>query len=464
MSLSESIQERRSYALSRYPVGSFKELVSLSVPMLFILLPGSLMGYVDRLFLAHLSLEALKGSVIGSSWCHFFQISLIFCAMTAQIFVSQCFGAGQLERIGRFVWQMIWIAFFLGILVAPLGFFLEKYFFEGASTVVEGRLYCRTLLLFTCFYPLGAALSCFYIGQGKMRLIIYVTLIANALNILLDPILIFGIPGYFPPLGILGAALATGISQIFFCVLLFCDFLRAEYRQTYGTGNFRLCKNEFIESIKISIPRAVAKATVLSAWVANVRLLNIQGGDCLLVLSMGSTLLFVFSFLADAMRQGVTTVASYMVGQQDEKKIGHLITSAVLFLTASSVIVFIPCIVFSTQLQASFFKTPLTVEQFLLLKKTCFWVWVHFIAFGINSIAFALLTALGDTLFTMLYNIASAWGLNYLPVLLLVGTGIWSSDKIYLIGAIGILISAIVYFYRFRSLPWRPLLSSTSKA
>lgn len=83
--------------------------------------------------------------------------------------------------------------------------------------------------------PAFMALSAFFIGQGKVKLIMIVSLVGNLVNMLLDYLLIFGVEGYWSPLGAVGAAWATASAQMLQIAILFMIFLNRNYRTHYGT-------------------------------------------------------------------------------------------------------------------------------------------------------------------------------------------------------------------------------------
>jgi MATE family multidrug resistance protein len=184
------------FSLSKYPLGGFKELFSLSLPVSIVLLSGALMGFCDRLFLSYDSLENLEGCVDAAFLCYLFQISLIFGARTTQIFVGECFGSNRFHDVGSYVWQMIWLSLFSMVFTLPLGRVAELLFFRGTVVEEAGTTYFRCLMSFNFLFPLATALSSFYIGRGKINIIFWSTLISNIVNLILDPIFIFGLPGW----------------------------------------------------------------------------------------------------------------------------------------------------------------------------------------------------------------------------------------------------------------------------
>ncbi len=127
-----------------------------------------------------------------------------------------------------------------------------------------------------------------------------------------------------------------------------------------------------------------------------------------------------------------------------------MLRSSLLFLVATSGLFFAPCILFPREVVTFFVKQPLSEEQIALLVKTCGCLWIWFVCLGVNQIAFAFITALGDTLFTLIYNGLSVWILHYIPVFILIGFYNWPAYMLYIIIGAANVLSAIIYLWRFR--------------
>ncbi|MBI3211302.1 MAG: hypothetical protein HYZ47_01270 [Simkania negevensis] len=112
-----------STSLTHYPEGSFRELMTLVFPLVLSLLSGSLMGFCDRLFLSHYSLDALKAVSSANYLCIFFQLACMRVATMNQVYVSKHIGSDQKELAGAYTWQMIWFSLFSMLFTLPLSSF-----------------------------------------------------------------------------------------------------------------------------------------------------------------------------------------------------------------------------------------------------------------------------------------------------------------------------------------------------
>ncbi len=372
------------------------------------------MGFCSRLFLSYYSLDALQGCTCAFYLCTLFQHPCARLAASALVFVGLFNGSNAHSRIGEYIWQMIWFSLLSMIVTLPAGLLFAPYFFEGSIIKESGLSYFNVLLFANFLFPLNSALSCFYIGQGKTKIIFLTTLMMHAINVLLDFTLIFGVKGIIPPLGATGAAISTAISQACFCCILLILFLRKQERELYGTGNYRFKWASFWDCTRVGFPRALARIFTLTAWAGIVHIMTFKGGDYLIVLSISGTLMLLFSFISEGMLQGMITIASTLIGSKNYGVIQRMVRSGLLFVTATALLLSIPYLFFP-DFTLSFFSlellNPTTIQ---LLKRSFFWLWIFFFCYGFSAIGLSLITASQDMRF-YLSVIGFVWLTSYVP-------------------------------------------------
>jgi MATE family multidrug resistance protein len=367
-----------------------------------------------------------------------------------QAFVGQYKGAGQLEKIGPCVWQMIWFSLMTMLITWPLGEFVGTLFFR-ATTVPEGRLCFHYLMAFNFLFPLGAVISAFYLGQGQAKRVLCASLIGHGLHLLLDFPLIFGIKGIIPPQGALGSIWASLVAQLLFCTVLFVDFVKVKH-QLYCTRDFVFRGVAFWRYIRWGVPRAVARIVQLGAWIIAVRIMITKGGDYAAVLAFGGTLQLFLSCLQEGLSQALTSRGAYLVGAS-QPLIWKLARSAFWFLGLECLLLSIPLLFFPETLIALFFKQEPSAVLRESLCLTSYWMWVVFLAEGLNMIGFGLSSAYGDTIFQMRFSIA-VWVHSLLPTYLCIQRGEARPDLFWLIMAVGGFVGAAIYFLRLRQEKW----------
>ncbi|MBS0629046.1 MAG: hypothetical protein JSS30_02335 [Verrucomicrobia bacterium] len=442
--------------LSRFPKASFRELLFLSIPLIFSLFSASFMNFCDRLFLAHYSVEALQGTVSAGYLCMLFQHPIIRIASMAQVFVGLQYGSRQTDQIGASVWQMIWLSFLSMLVTLPSSQFVAPFFFEGTTIRDPANTYFMTMMAMNFLFPLGTAISSYFIGQGRTGVILLTTLIAHSVNIVLDYFFIFGIKGVLAPMGVFGAALATGIAQGVFCLILFILFLRKKEREMFGTNQYKFDWENFWGQLRIGLPRAIARIIILTAWVSTARIMTLKGGDHLMVLSIGGTLILFFTFINDGMLQGMITIASYVLGAKEYSYMWKLVRSGMILLLSTTALLSIPMLAVPELTLSFFFPTPPSPETMIVLKKSCLWIWFFFFCYGFNAVGLSLVTAARDVTFYM-FTILFVWLTSYLPAYLAMNVFNWSPDKLWLIMACDSFIFGAAFLIRATKEKWKEI-------
>lgn len=202
-----------------------RELVNLAWPVIGLNVLAVLSLAVDTAMIGRTDQAeaALTGLGFAVQTIFLLMVAMMGLAVGAVAMVSRAHGARDPERARFVVEQSIVVALLLGLLTAVLGNLLAPPFIAMLGGTGEdgaqALLYLRPLLLFSPFNYLSILFTAVLRGVGNTRLPFRVALASNLVNLLCNYVLIFGKLG-FPALGMLGAALGTGISQIFSVVVV----------------------------------------------------------------------------------------------------------------------------------------------------------------------------------------------------------------------------------------------------
>lgn len=299
-------------------------------------------------------------------------------------------------------------------------------------------------------FPLGSALSAFYLGQGKTKRVLLTSFLSHSLHILLDFPLVFGVPGWLPPLGAFGSVVSAVIAQFFFCGCLLLDFLSSKYHLTYGTHQIALKWSSFCSYLRVGLPRTAAKMIQLGAWIVMTKLMIGKSENCAAVLAFGGTLQMFLTCSNEGLSQALTTIGAYLIGSK-LPLIWKTVRSASLFLWLMGVVVAIPLMLFPESVVALFIKQEISPDLREALILSCRWIWFLFLMEGINLIGFGLLSAYKDTVFQMCFA-GSSWITGCIPTYLAIHLGNASPDLFWLIPSGACCTAAVIYFIRLRQI------------
>jgi putative MATE family efflux protein len=200
-------------------------LLRLALPIIGLNILQVLSLAVDTAMVGRMELAetALTGMSFSTQLSFLLMVLMIGLTVGSVAFVARAHGANDPERVDHVVAQSATLALTLGILVAIVGNagaipLLTVLGAEGTD-LSSGLAYLRPSLLFAPATYLNILLAAVLRGVGNTRLAFFVALGSNALNVAFNYLFILGGFG-FPALGLAGAALGTGLSQLAAVVVL----------------------------------------------------------------------------------------------------------------------------------------------------------------------------------------------------------------------------------------------------
>lgn len=445
-------------AHQRMTTGSIPELWRVAFPMMLMALSANLMLFFDRLILSNYSLDAMSASAAAGTAAAVFEFGALAIAAIAEVFVGQYNGAKQYDKVAEPVWQMIWFSLATYILFIPVGLYAGCYLVPGACHI-GGINYFKILMLFGPFVPLMAALSSFFIGRGVGTYIVtLVVLIGNITNLFLNVILVFGVDGFIPSMGIEGSAYATVTSEVVQVLILLVVFLSAENRQKYNTGNCKFNFTTFSECIKVGIPSAISHTLEISAWTALFHIVAAAHPMYIAVQAIGQTVFTLFGFLIEGLQKGVGAVSSNMIGAHLVSRIPLLLRSSVALLGLIVIALFPPLFIFPDLIIRIFADTSnMDSDVFHQSILACRYVWVYCVIDGLVWIFAGILTSGGDTRFIMWTNILTVWFFAISPVYISIHYFNASASSPWIFAMVYSGCNLLLFALRYHSQKWLQL-------
>jgi putative MATE family efflux protein len=195
-----------------------RSLLLLATPIMVNNILFTLMGFVDSIMVGQLGEDTI--SAVGNASQVQVFLFLIFAAIGqgGSILVAQYHGAGDRERLRATAGTMIGSGFFIGAAVGTVTWFFGGSLIwlltlgRGSAVVAIGGMFLQIVAASYVLMVPGNMVASVLRATGDTKTPVYIGVAANALNILGNWLLIFGI-GPFPRLGYQGAAISTLIAQ-----------------------------------------------------------------------------------------------------------------------------------------------------------------------------------------------------------------------------------------------------------
>ncbi len=193
-----------------------RAIVLLSVPMILEMAMESLFAVVDAFFVAKISVEAVATVGLTESVLTLIYSVAIGLSAAATAMVARRVGEGDRDAAAKAGAQVILIALVMSVFIAVPGYIFAEDILRAMardqSVAEAGTPYIRLMLTANLPILLLWMLNGIFRGAGDAATAMQALWIANGVNIVLDPMLIFGI-GPFPEMGLLGAGVATTIGR-----------------------------------------------------------------------------------------------------------------------------------------------------------------------------------------------------------------------------------------------------------
>ncbi len=436
--------------------GDLSTFARVAHPLFLFLFCEALTTLGMSVFLSHHSIDAVSSSLNATYLSSMFNNPCMAIASMAQIFVGLYQGSSELKRIGPCVWQLIWFSLMSLVITLPLSFCSSNLYFKETSIEHLGMEYFNILALGNFLFPLSTAFSSFYLGRGKTMLVTSLTMASYAIDLGLCWILVFGIEGFIPSLGVKGAALAKCGSLALLCLTFFCLFLAKKNRALYGTNLWRFSPAMLWFYIRPGIVRAFGYFWIRVGWVMISYIMIKKGGSYLDVITIGGTVINFLVFAAIGIYRAILTIAPILLGAGENNEIKKLCRSLMIYIAMIGIVLAVPLLlypqsliyVFNASSRDLFSKTFQTIN---------YGIWFYMVTITFQMGWCGLIVASRD-LKIQFYAYLLSYLTSLLPVYFAMQLGGASADKLWFIMGMDNMIFGLFYFFRFRQGKWEKRL------
>nr|HPO64283.1 MATE family efflux transporter [Candidatus Kapabacteria bacterium] len=290
-----------------------RSIFLLSIPMILEMLMESVFAIVDIFFVSKVSAGAVAIVGFTESLLTIIYAISFGIATAATAVVARRIGENNAKEASIAAFQAILTGLFLSIIISLFGiiYYNNLLVLMGANSylISEYSGYTFFMLSGNITIMLLFIINAIIRSSGDAALSMKVLWLANIINIVLDPCLIFGW-GPFPELGITGAAIATnigrGIAVLFQIYLLFSG----KYRVKLYLSSLKIDFKVIFQIIKLSLGSIGQNIIATSSWIGLMRIAATFGSEVVAGYTIGIRII-LFTLMPMA---GLANAASTLVG------------------------------------------------------------------------------------------------------------------------------------------------------
>jgi len=376
----------------------------------------------DTAWVGRLSAEALGAvsTCFFASWTLLAVGDTIIAGLTA--LVSQAIGAHEDEEGTAYAATGAVLAVALGALVAAIGWFgarpLFELLFDDPEVVRMGAEYLSIYSLLAPLFYLDFAAESVFRACGDARTPMNVLLVGTGLNLVLDPLMIFGI-GPFPALEVRGAALATAISQVVVVAIYAGLHLRRAFPLPVKlSAALRAGTAERAgRMMRIGLPSALVGVLFSVVYLALARITGAFGATALAALGVVNRLESLNYLTAVAVGMGVSTLVGQNLGAGRADRAEQSAHRGALLISISTGILTVAFLAWPEAIARLFTNEPAAVREAVLFLRI---VAVSQVFMGWELVYGQAFTGAGDTLPPMYVSVSMsvirvplAWWLSF---------------------------------------------------
>ncbi len=294
------------------PVG--RAILLLAVPMVLETVMESVFAVVDVFFVSRLGHEAVTTVGLTESMLALVYTVAMGLSIGATALVARRIGEKNPDGAARTAVQCVLLGFGVSAAIGLLGATQAPKLLElmgaGPEVIEIGVPYTRLMLGANFTVMLLFMMNAIFRGAGDAVIAMRVLWLANLINIVLDPMLIFGI-GPFPELGVQGAAVATVIGRGTAVAVQLYLLLRGTKRIDVQRHHLRFEPAIMLRLVRLSASGTFQVFVSTASWIGLVRVLASFGSEVVAGYTVGIRLI-IFALLPS---WGMSNAAATMVGQ-----------------------------------------------------------------------------------------------------------------------------------------------------
>ncbi len=323
-------------------------LKQIAIPSMTGSLFQVLFNLVDTFYAGKISFEAL--SALAKAFPLYFLIVSAGIGIVAgcNSLIANCLGANNRVTASIYSYNALVYAFLLSIFITLIGIFFSndilKFMGSTSESIALSKQYTDIIFLGTIFFLILTSFNAILYAQGDTKTYRNVLIVGVILNVILNPIFIFGL-FFIPAFGIAGLAISTVLIQFFAGIYLYYKVNKTALKILPRISNFFIRRNFLMNIFNQSMPITMALFLVATGSYLLLTFVNIFGDQA--VAGYGAAVRFehLFSLPVIGLNTAVISIAGQNFGAKRYDRIKEVYFKSIIIgaiiMSVSAVVIYI---------------------------------------------------------------------------------------------------------------------------
>ncbi len=328
-----------------------KSLVTMALPIMATSLLQMAYNMTDMIWIGRVGSNSVAAVGAAGMFVNLAGGLSAFLRVGGQVNVAHAYGAGQKETAAHYARNALQVGTVLAVLYGIIvclfrGPFIAFFRFTNQQVIRDAETYLLIMGIFTLFNVINPICTAVITATGNSRTPFRISAAGLVINLILDPILIFG-PGFLPAMGVFGAAAATVFAQAV-VFLLYLLYMKKD-QQVFSKMNFRKApERELVGAIvRIGLPASIQSVMFNGISMAIGRIIAGWGETAVAVQKVGIQVESISYMTADGFASATNSfiAQNYGAKQFDRSRKGFRTALRVMMLwglITTCVLVFLP--------------------------------------------------------------------------------------------------------------------------
>ena len=442
--------------LTTGPIG--RTLLLFSLPVLGSNILQSLNASINSIWVGRFLGEAALTATSNANIILFFLLGVVFgISMANTIMIGQAIGARDVDEARRVVGTSTTLFVALSVLESAMGFEFTPQILADMHTPADAAplavIYLRIIVVALPFMYFYNFVMMTLRGAGDSRTPFYFMLLSAVLDVVLNPVLIFGI-GPIPALGIAGSALATLIAQLTSLAAMIALLYRRKHFLLLHRSQLALLRPDTTilrALVAKGLPMGLQMVVISSSAIVMMSLVNTYGSQTTAAYGVASQLWTYVQMPALAVGASVSSMVAQNVGAGLWARVSRITQVGLLFNVLMTGALVALIYLFNRHSLGLFLGDDgVAIEIAQHINRVVLW---SFILFGFTIVVFGTVRATGAVMAPLVILFVSMWVIR-LPFAWILGPRI-GAESIWWSFPLGSVVSVVMAFLYYRYGNWK---------